>query len=276
MNRPLMAVAALAGFLAAHALAGPLEDARAAYEAGDYATALRLFETLAEQGDADAEYALGDMYLSGNGVPRDADQALIWLGRAADHGKPVVGWLLGQIYDGSLQHLGVDVPQDFGLAVKWYAKSAAAGFEAAWVQLAEHYDEGRGVQRNQSEAAKWYRKLADDGDVTSQHRLGEIYSAGGPGVSQDYALAAAWFARAAEQGYGDAQLNLGRLYEAGNGVRKDYVHAYKWLSLALGGFPSDAGRHDTALHTRDMIATRMTPAQISEAQDLVASWQPLL
>ena len=94
-------------------------------------------------------------------------------------------------------------------------------------------------------------------------------------MSQDYALATAWFAKAAEQGYGDTHLNLARLYEAGNGVRQDYVHAYKWLSLTVGGFPADAGRHDTALRTRDLVAARMTPAQISEAQDLIADWQPL-
>ena len=93
------------------------------------------------------------MYLFGNGVPRDSAQAVMWFGRAADHGRPRLGWELGQIYDGGLQHLGIDVPQDLGLAVKWYAKAAEAGFEAAWYQLAEHYDYGRGVPQDYATAA---------------------------------------------------------------------------------------------------------------------------
>lgn len=272
--RPI-ALAALAGFFAAQAVAGPLEDAQAAHDAGDYATALRLFETLAEEGDAEAEFWLGDMYLSGDGVPQDNAQALMWLGRSAEHGKTVAGWLLGQVYDGGLQHLGIDVPEDTALAVEWYATAAEAGFEAAWYQLAEHYDEGRGVAQDYGEAARWYGKLAAAGDVVSENRLGEIYRAGGPGLPQDPARAVAWFAKAAWQGYGDAQLNLGQMFGAGEGVRRSDVQAYLWLSLAISGFPSDADRHDRALAARDLVAARMTPEQIGAAQDLIAGWQPM-
>ena len=50
------------------ATAGPLlEDAVAAYQRGDYATALRLWHPLAEQGDAEAQFHLGVMYESGQG-----------------------------------------------------------------------------------------------------------------------------------------------------------------------------------------------------------------
>ncbi len=69
-----------AGFtlgLTAPAWAG-FDEAVAAYRRGDYATALREFRPLAEQGNADAQFNLGIMYYTGKGVPQDYVQALLW------------------------------------------------------------------------------------------------------------------------------------------------------------------------------------------------------
>ena len=49
--------------------AGPFEDGQAAYEAKDYATALRLWRPLADQGHPLAQFNLGKMYRKGEGVP---------------------------------------------------------------------------------------------------------------------------------------------------------------------------------------------------------------
>jgi uncharacterized protein len=68
------------------AAAGPLDEAKAAAERGDYATEMRLIRPLAEQGDALAQGALGSMYLYGQGVPQDYAQAISWLRKAADKG----------------------------------------------------------------------------------------------------------------------------------------------------------------------------------------------
>jgi TPR repeat protein len=63
--------------------AGPLEDGGAAYERGNYATALRLFKPLAEQGDAAAQFFLGSMYAQGKGVPQDYVLPHMWVNLAA-------------------------------------------------------------------------------------------------------------------------------------------------------------------------------------------------
>jgi hypothetical protein len=68
------------------AVAGPLSDAYAANHRGDYATAYALARPLADQGDAEAQYFLADLYLLGHGVPRGSAEALIWTRRAADQG----------------------------------------------------------------------------------------------------------------------------------------------------------------------------------------------
>jgi TPR repeat protein len=56
--------------LAAPVAAGPLQDAHAAFNRGDYAKALRLLKPLAKQGNAEAQHTLGAMYSHGQGVPQ--------------------------------------------------------------------------------------------------------------------------------------------------------------------------------------------------------------
>ena len=71
--RILLVLLALASPLsmAGGAVAGPFEDAQAAHSRRDYATALRLWRPLADQGNAEAQYALGFMYDGGQGVPKN-------------------------------------------------------------------------------------------------------------------------------------------------------------------------------------------------------------
>jgi len=57
-----------------------------AYNSGDYATALREWKPLAEQGDVDAQYNLGLMYDNGRGVPQDDKTAVKWYRLAAEKG----------------------------------------------------------------------------------------------------------------------------------------------------------------------------------------------
>ena len=70
----------------------------AAYERGDYAAALREWQPLAEQGDADAQYNLGVMHAEGKGVPRDDRMAAQWYRRAAEQGDASAQNSLGLMY----------------------------------------------------------------------------------------------------------------------------------------------------------------------------------
>jgi hypothetical protein len=74
-----------------------------------------------------------------------------------------------------------------------------------------------GVPQDYAEAARWYRKAADQGNAHGQNYLGELYI-NGLGVPQDYAEAARWFRKAADQGLALAQHNLGRMYDESKGV----------------------------------------------------------
>jgi TPR repeat protein len=80
----ILALAVMA--LTAPAIAGPHEDGLAAYRRGDYATTLRLWRPLAEQGQAWAQFNLGLMHRDGEGVPQDYAAAHMWLTLAAAQG----------------------------------------------------------------------------------------------------------------------------------------------------------------------------------------------
>ena len=85
MRRLALALAGLIG-LAAPAWAGLAEGVMATFR-GDYATALREFRPLAEEGDAIAQHSLGVLYEHGRGVPQDHAQAVKWYRKAAVQGN---------------------------------------------------------------------------------------------------------------------------------------------------------------------------------------------
>jgi TPR repeat protein len=118
------------------------------------------------------------------------------------------------------------------------------------------------------------RPLAEEGYAVAQTSLGEMY-AKGKGVPQDYAEAAKWYRLAADQGEPDAQVLLGLLYDEGAGVPQDYVQAHMWLSLAASRY-SDSQRlkREVAATARNLIASKMTSAQVAEAQELARKWKP--
>ncbi len=93
----------------------------------------------------------------------------------------------------------------------------------------------------------------------------------GHGVPQDYAEAVKWYRLAAEQDYVFAQHYLGVMYLEGLGVPPDDVQALLWFNLAASRF-APGERHDRAVEGRDLVAERMTPAQIAEAQKLARQW----
>ncbi len=66
------------------------------------------------------------------------------------------------------------------------------------------YDRGEGVQEDKKEAAQWFRKAAELGDVRAQYRIGQMYQYG-LGVEQNNEEAAKWYRKAAGQGFESAR-----------------------------------------------------------------------
>jgi uncharacterized protein len=158
--KTLFAGGVLALALFGVAAADPFEDGRAAAGRGDYATAIQLWRPLADNSDAKAQTALGNAYLSGQGVPQDYTQAVAWLRKGADQGDAGAELLLGGMYAN-----GRGVPQDYAQAAAWYRKTADQGNAAAQFGLGVIYEAGdQGVPQDYAQAHMWYNLAASHAD----------------------------------------------------------------------------------------------------------------
>ena len=127
-----------------------------------------------------------------------------------------------------------------------------------------YHSGGQGAPQDYAEAAKWYRLAAEQGNAHAQFSLGAMNHEG-RGTPQHYAEAMKWYRLAAHQGNALAQLAFGLMYANGRGVPQDYIEACKWFSLSAAQGNQDAAK---SLGTS---TSRMTPAQIVEAQKLARS-----
>ena len=97
----------------------------------------------AEQGYAEAQYNLGQMYSIGKKVPRDYKESLKWHKLAAEQGNDKSQHTLGVMY-----HKGQGVPQNFKESVKWYRKSSNQGNSKSHYLLGVMYHNGTGVPKD--------------------------------------------------------------------------------------------------------------------------------
>jgi TPR repeat protein len=170
-------------------------DGLNAYKKGVYKTAFNEWKPLAEQGDADAQQKLGDMYRSGKGLPRDNKEAIKWHTRAAEQGNAWSQFQLGAMYEN-----GEGVPKNIKESIRWHKKAAENNrWESAFI-LGMKYEFGDdGLLRNYKEAVKWYGIAASLDDAESQLSLGVFY-AYGKGVPKDLSKAKYWIKKAYEGG----------------------------------------------------------------------------
>ena len=160
MNRllilPVLLLTLLVGTPASSA---DLQKGLTAYKSGDYATALREWTPLAEQGDAKAQYYLGGMYYQGHGVPQNKKTAVKWFTLAAEQG------LVGAQYNlGGMYARGLGVPQDYKTAMKWFTLVAEQGNADAQYDLGLMYGMGTGIIQDWVYAHMWGIIAASNGN----------------------------------------------------------------------------------------------------------------
>jgi TPR repeat protein len=110
-------------------------------------------------------------------------------------------------------------------------KEAIEGDPKAQTGLAFMYVKGRGVDKNDTKALKWYRLAAKQNNAFAQLEIGIMYMEG-RAVQKDYEEAIKWFRLSAEQGYAGAQRMLGTMYMRGHGVTQSDAEALNWSALA--------------------------------------------
>jgi TPR repeat protein len=113
----------------------------------------------AERGSVEAQYTLGSLYATGQGVVQDYKQAAQWYSKAAAKGHVWAQTNLGYLYD-----KGLGVTQDYSQAFKWYQKAAWQGDTTAQSNLGDLYYRGEGVPQNYEEAYFWFTISSSMGD----------------------------------------------------------------------------------------------------------------
>ena len=132
----------------------------AAYLQGDYNTALGVWRSLAQKGDARAQYSLGMMYNDGEGVPKSDKMAATWYLKAARQGHAKAQYNLGVAY-----YSGKGVPHNYTEAAAWIRKAAKQGDVIAQTVLGAMYGKGNvGVPKSDVYAYAWCNIAAAHGD----------------------------------------------------------------------------------------------------------------
>lgn len=191
-----------------------------------FSKAAALYRSKSENGDVEAQYMLGEMYLSAEGV--DEHEALRWTKEAANAGHILAQYNLALFYRN-----GIATKEDIDKELGWLKQAANNGLSEAQYELGVMYSTGEGVDVDNEEAVYWYNKAAKQGHASSEYNLG-IMMLFGEGVNKDVATALSLITKAAEKGHYDAQKFLVEAYEGGlQGVPVDGQKSKYWRKVIM-------------------------------------------
>jgi len=145
-----------------------LASADRAIARGNYADAADILKPLAGD-NASAQFRLGMLYLQGQGVARNDQEAVRLFQRAADQGNAKAQTALGDVYAA-----GRSVARDDAEARIWYQKAATQGDSDAQTRLGDLYASGRGVPQNSFQAYVWYGVAARSGSAPARDKQGRL------------------------------------------------------------------------------------------------------
>jgi TPR repeat protein len=239
-------LALAAGGLAAEEEAGSVDlrdhgianyRAYAEFKMAHYDSARRIWQALAEFGNADALFNLAILAEDGLGEPKDLKKAEALYVAAADAGGFKAQYRLGLLYSS-----GGPWPKDLAKARRYLSAAAAAGDADAKKRLAALDQPGRPadefaqaeILESRGEAAAAvaiYARLADAGHVRARTRLAWCHEAG-RGVPRDLSMAARLFMASAEAGDAEAQYAIGVMYRTGRGLEADPEKSQLWIKRA--------------------------------------------
>ena len=184
--------------------------------------------------DSDAQFLLGMAFLNGWGLEVDEGAGVSWLKRAADRRNPMAMTELGY-----MQWMGsYGEAADEAKGVSWFRQAVKRGDVIAYYRLAQCYELGAGVPRDDGEALRLYIEAAERGDPDAADKAGAFYL-NGRGAAKNEDAARRWFRRAfagylerAQWGQAAAQYEIAIAYHTGLGAEKNPREALKWVRLA--------------------------------------------
>lgn len=158
-----------------------------AYDAGQFDDALRIWQTLADQGDANAQINLGALYDNGKGVAEDPATAVKWYRLAASQGNRQAQYYLGLMYA-----TGRGVALDMSAATEWYFKAAQQGFAKAQFNLGLLYTEFPALSESDSPTRHRPQMAVKPGSEVTQYKP-DMDAASSKGAVKNQEIAIEWF-----------------------------------------------------------------------------------
>ncbi|ELA09021.1 hypothetical protein MOMA_01390 [Moraxella macacae 0408225] len=164
------------------------------------------YQTLAEQGDPEAQYQLGLCYAQGLGVEKNfREAARYWLMASKQNHAYAL------LYLGKLFEKGAGIPKDYTKAYQCYQVASQHNLSEGKVRLGMLYLQGLGVERSAKKAVNLFIQGAEQGDVVAQYNLAIAYEKGMGGLSQNTGQAIFWYQQAVNQDYEPAKKRLERI-----------------------------------------------------------------
>lgn len=180
---------------------------------------------------AKEQFRVGMMYFRGKGVPLNYEEAEKWFRLAAEQGDAFAQYKLGDLYEHGVESTSAREESANRFLERLNRFTDEHGIARPENKLVQMSHNDHGVPQDIKEAMKWYRLAAEQGNPNAQQHLGDMYCSG-KGVPQDDEEAAKWYRLVAEYGFASAQRMLGHMYQTGRGVAQDYEEAVKWYLLA--------------------------------------------
>lgn len=180
---------------------------------------------LANNGNIEAQYALGLKYYFGKGVNCNREEAFKWIKASAEGGLIEANYRLGEFYE-----RGIGVKRNFNKAIKYYKKAADSGNQdaqyylgACYFRIGEAYRTGNGVLENHEKALNYFKKSAKLGNDSAMYEIGCIFYL----ELKDIEKAFEWFEKAADNHH--AWLILGKMYACGEGTEPNIDKASEYF-----------------------------------------------
>jgi TPR repeat protein len=159
---------------------------------GEYQSALEILKRLADNGNADAQYRVGQMYNFGYGTKVDTEKAKYYYQLVIDkYDFPDAYINLAFIY------LENDRNTNKALELLYKIENT---YPAAQHSIGKIFNNGINIKPNLSESFKWYLKAANNNFAYSQYMLGVFYENGLGGITRDIKKAKEWYSKASNNG----------------------------------------------------------------------------
>jgi len=156
-------------------------------------------------------------------------------------------------------------------AASWFQKAADGGDIPAATQLGDMYMFGDGVTQDEAKAFPLLTKAANGGAPQAMQELGELYFTG-RGVAQDRYQGMVWSIRAGEKGAPLALIHIGREYANGEAVPKDLSKAVFYMSIGIQHLMP--GRRNEFLPGLEIVARQMSADDVKKIQQDTQKWGP--